>query len=41
MPGATIGENAVVAAAAGVTKDVSDYVVVAGIPAKVIKSVHN
>ena len=41
MPGITIGENAVVAAAAVVTKDVPDHVVVAGIPAKVIKSVHN
>lgn len=41
MPGITIGENSVVAAAAVVTKDVPDHVVVAGIPAKVIKSVHN
>jgi acetyltransferase-like isoleucine patch superfamily enzyme len=33
----TIGRNAVVAAGAVVTKDVPDNVVVAGVPAKVIK----
>ena len=36
-PGVTIGEYAVVAAGAVVTKDVSDYAVVGGVPAKVIK----
>ena len=36
LPGVTIGEGAVVAAGAVVTKDVPDYTVVAGIPAKVI-----
>lgn len=36
-PGVTIGEYAVVAAGAVVTKDVPDYAVVGGSPAKVIK----
>lgn len=36
--GITIGRGAVVAAGSVVTKDVSSYAVVAGIPAKVIKS---
>ena len=36
-PSVTIGENAVVAAGAVVTKDVPDNAVVGGIPAKVIK----
>lgn len=34
LPGVTIGEGAVVAAGAVVTKDVAPYTVVAGIPAK-------
>lgn len=37
LPGVTIGRNAVVAANSVVTKDVPDYVVTAGIPAKIIK----
>ena len=37
MPGVTIGEGAVVAAGAVVTKDVEPWTVVAGIPAKVVK----
>lgn len=37
LPGITIGENSVVAAGAVVTKDVPDNVVVAGVPAKVVK----
>lgn len=37
MPGVTIGEGAVVAAGAVVTKDVPPYAVVGGNPAKVIK----
>ncbi len=37
VPGITIGEGAVVAAGSVVTKDVPDYVVVAGNPAKIIK----
>ena len=36
-PGVTIGQYAVVAAGAVVTKDVPDYAVVGGVPAKVIK----
>ena len=34
LPGVTIGENAVVAAGAVVTKDVADGAVVMGVPAK-------
>ncbi|HYW36072.1 MAG TPA: DapH/DapD/GlmU-related protein, partial [Balneolaceae bacterium] len=37
MPDVTIGENAVVAAGAVVTKDVPANTVVAGVPAKVVK----
>ncbi len=40
LPGVTIGENSVVAAGAVVSKDVPDNVVVAGIPAKIIKSLN-
>lgn len=36
LPGVTIGEGAVVASGAVVTKDVSPYSIVAGVPAKVI-----
>jgi acetyltransferase-like isoleucine patch superfamily enzyme len=36
LPGVTIGEGAVVAACAVVTKDVEPYTIVAGIPAKKI-----
>jgi acetyltransferase-like isoleucine patch superfamily enzyme len=38
LPGVTIGKNSVVAAGAVVSKDVPDNMVVAGIPAKIIKS---
>lgn len=38
-PGVVVGENAVVAAGAVVTKDVPKNTVVAGIPAKVIKKI--
>lgn len=38
LPGVTIGNNVVVGAGAVVTKDVPDNVVVAGVPARVIKS---
>ncbi len=36
-PGVTIGEYAVVAAGAVVTKDVPDYAIIGGVPAKVIR----
>ncbi len=39
MPGVTVGEHAVVAAGAVVTKDVLPYTVVAGIPARVIQEI--
>jgi acetyltransferase-like isoleucine patch superfamily enzyme len=39
MPGVTIGENAIVAANAVVTKDVAANTIVGGIPAKLIKTV--
>lgn len=39
LPGVTIGENAIVAAGAVVSKDVPDNLIVAGIPAKIIKSI--
>src|SRR6476620_11050733 len=38
MPGVTIGENAIVAANAVVTRDVEANTIVGGIPAKVIKT---
>lgn len=37
LPGVTIGKNSVVAAGAVVTKDIPNYVVAAGVPAKIIK----
>lgn len=39
MPGVTIGEYAVVAANAVVTRDVAPYAVVGGIPARVIRNI--
>lgn len=39
LPGVTIGDNAVVAAGAVVTKDVPENAVVAGVPAKIIKTI--
>lgn len=39
LPGVTIGDGAVIAANAVVSKDVPAYAVVAGIPAKIIKQV--
>jgi serine acetyltransferase len=37
LPGVTVGRNAIVAANAVVTKDVPDYAVVGGVPAKIIR----
>jgi len=39
LPGVTVGENAVVAAGAVVSKDVPANTVVAGVPAKVVKTI--
>lgn len=41
LPGVTIGKGAVVAAGAVVTKDVAPFAIVAGVPAKVIKTRRN
>ncbi len=38
LPGVSIGKGAIIAAGAVVTKDVPDYAIVGGNPAKVIKS---
>lgn len=38
LPGVTIGEYAIVGASAVVTKDVGDYEVVVGVPAKIVKT---
>ncbi|MEN4760434.1 sugar O-acetyltransferase [Chryseobacterium sp. C39-AII1] len=39
LPGVTIGENAVIAAGAVVSKDVTDHAVVGGVPSKIIKKI--
>jgi len=39
LPGVTVGKNTIVAAGAVVPKDVPDNSIVAGIPAKIIKSI--
>lgn len=41
LAGVTIGDNAVVAAGAVVTKDVPDNVIVGGVPAKVIRHIED
>ncbi|SFB81451.1 sugar O-acetyltransferase [Streptococcus equinus] len=41
LPGVTIGNNVVVAAGAVVTKNVPDNYVVAGVPAKLLKTIEN
>lgn len=40
LPGVTVGENAVVAAGAVVSKDVPDNAIVGGVPAKIIKVIN-
>lgn len=41
MPGVTVGENAIIAAGAVVTRDIPPDTIAAGIAAKVIKSIKN
>lgn len=39
LPGVTVGENAIVAAGAVVTRNVPDNTIVAGIPAKILRNI--
>jgi acetyltransferase-like isoleucine patch superfamily enzyme len=40
LPGITIGDGAIIAAGAVVTKDVEPDTIVAGVPAKVVRKVN-
>ena len=40
MPGVTIGENSIVGAFSLVNQDVPDNVIAVGVPAKIIKKIH-
>lgn len=41
LPGVTVGDNAIIAAGAVVTKDVAADTIVGGVPAKAIRSIHD
>ena len=41
LSGVTIGQKAIIAAGSVVTKDIPDYAIAAGNPAKVIKQIKN